>query len=78
VIKRTTPTEDRVNAERLEEHVRNLTSTNQERTRCSWFDRRLDVPTFLLAVSGAVVWIAVVLAALWPLAKISFKYWTGA
>ncbi|MDE2098027.1 MAG: hypothetical protein KGL39_12310 [Patescibacteria group bacterium] len=67
--------DDILNAERLEEHVRNLNATNREQIRRSWFDRRLDRPTFFLAVSGAVVYLAGLLLAVWPLALISYHYW---
>lgn len=62
----------------LRAHIENRTATNQLQMRRSWFDRRLDAPTFVLAVIGAVFSIAAAGAFLWPLARLSYKFWVGA
>lgn len=73
----TIPSDDIANALALEERARNRMATNQENGPRSWFDRQLDVPTFLLAVIGGVVSIAVFAAFLYPLALTSYRFWVS-
>lgn len=78
MVKPTTVSEDVDNARRLEEHARNFIGANQVRPNVpGWFDRRLDAPTFVLAVIGAVVSIVVLSAFMYPLALASWKFWVG-
>jgi hypothetical protein len=62
-------------AEALERHVAKLRQDMGE-DRGGWLsDRRLDWPTFYLAVIGAIVCIVVGALAWWPLGLASWKYW---
>lgn len=77
VTKKPDIVDDIINAGKLEERMRQRLADNAMAppATSSWLDRRLDLPTFVLAVIGAVACIVGIGAALFPLAAISWAYW---
>lgn len=66
----------RERVEALQSHV-SMRDAGAKAAPRAWWDRRLDVWTFILAVIGAAVCIVFGTLAWWPLAIVSYKHWFG-
>lgn len=72
---RSTMSNDVDNAARLEEHARNVMATNRGYQQRSWLVYPWHILT--LATIGAGFSVGVLSAFVYPLARISIKFWGG-